>query len=117
MKMSKTEVLSRLKVSLSDVKADEGRERDEYLEAITAWNVGLVRWRADALSDYGRRLDEVSIDRPYLSGRRLNAPPPPYEPEIGVGRKVSSFIAQVECVLGDEIEVSRGLLDDMAEFL
>ena len=114
-KFDKQMVVKRLGVSLREAQAAESEAATKYRLEIVDYRRKHKAWKKDVVTWVQRR---VEAGRPFTHGSSMpSEPSKPRKPHDDAPKHIERLISQVECIAGDEIALSKGLLDGIANFL
>ncbi len=113
MKFSKEKVLGKLTTRLKEIQAEEAQDQTlyntelrEYERDHRKWKKDVVAWVAEQVQD-GKAFNYNSPSKPME----------PTKPVATESKQVARLISQIECVAGDEISISKSLLDGVTKYL
>lgn len=112
-------VIERLKKHLAQAESDEVAARTKHEGKIADWLASVEEWREKAIDYYTDWVNAHENDA-MVQTNVHQAPNCPNKPRPDVLTEVTSirhYIGQVECLEGDVVTLSKGLLDGVGRYL
>ena len=119
LQFNKELVIERLKKHLEQALLRETNAHVEHTKAIVRWLVDVKAWREKAIEFYtgyvnSQKNDSVPdvnvYDVPHIPNK-------PKQQALTDATSLRHYIGQVECLEGDVITLSKGLLDGVGRYL
>ncbi len=119
LQFNKTKVVERLTKHLEQAVDEEGPAREAHQRKVEEWREAVEDWREAAIDFYTEYVNAQENDE-AVSVNIYAVPKIPDKPTqraLTESTSIRHYIGQVECLEGDVITLSKGLLDGVGRYL
>ena len=119
LQFNKAVMIERLKTHLEQALLRETDAHVEHTKAIVRWAVDVKAWREKAIEFYTGYVNSQKNDSvPDVNVYAVpSIPSKPTRRALTEATSLRHYIGQVECLEGDVITLSKGLLDGVGRYL
>ncbi len=119
LQFNKTKVVERLVKHLEQADSTERAARSGHQGKLADWAASVEEWKEEAIDYYTDWVNAHENDG-MVQTNIHNAPSMPSKPRpptLTEATSIRHYIGQVECLEGDVITLSKGLLDGVGRYL